>query len=200
MQNIFRVKGRIRSCGFLRIFTYMGYFRCIGCSRVKECPAGLELPAGAINTRIATLKIQRNPPLRILTLIQFFYRFKHSICSLGVFYFLFLILKIVQWQLHRNLTFLAQIADSNQKIDTLLPPPGQMPPRGGYPGGPGSYPPGPPGAGGPPGPYGGAPSGGQPYYPPSRFFFSSITHFIHTSVCIIQFAFLLIKKIYVSFN
>ncbi len=37
----------------------MGYFR-LGYSRVNECPAGIELPAGARNTRKAAVKIRRN--------------------------------------------------------------------------------------------------------------------------------------------
>ncbi len=36
----------------------MGYFR-LGNLRVKECLAGSELPAGAINTRKETVKIRR---------------------------------------------------------------------------------------------------------------------------------------------
>ena len=47
---IIGVKGRIRSCGFLRIFIYTdGVFLKVrlGYSRVKECPAGFEISAGA---------------------------------------------------------------------------------------------------------------------------------------------------------
>ena len=50
-----------------------------------------------------------------------------------------------QWQLHRNLMYLAQMADANQNLQNLLPPPGQVPPPGGMPGA------RPPGPGGPPG-------------------------------------------------
>merc|ERR1719427_2430799 len=35
-----------------------------------------------------------------------------------------------QWQLHRNLMQLAQMADANQNLQNLLPPPGQVPPPG----------------------------------------------------------------------
>ena len=59
-----------------------------------------------------------------------------------------------QWQLHRNLMYLAQMADANQNLQNLLPPPGQVPPPGGMPGA------RPPGPGGPPG--SGPPSGGGP--------------------------------------
>ena len=39
--------GRIRSCGFLRIFTYTVHVFFL--LRVREYPAGLELPADARN-------------------------------------------------------------------------------------------------------------------------------------------------------
>merc|ERR1719281_1889779 len=35
-----------------------------------------------------------------------------------------------QWSLHRNLMYLASIADSNQNLQNLLPPPGHVPPTG----------------------------------------------------------------------
>ena len=61
-----------------------------------------------------------------------------------------------QRQLHRNLLHLAQMADANQNLQNLLPPPGQVPPPGGMPAarppGPPPPAPGPPSAGGPPGP------------------------------------------------
>ena len=34
---------------------------------------------------------------------------------------------LLQWQLHRNLMTLAQMADSIQNLQSLLPPPGQVP-------------------------------------------------------------------------
>merc|ERR1719348_2717157 len=82
-----------------------------------------------------------------------------------------------QWQLHRNLMQLAQMADANQNLQQLLPPPGQVPPGSGgpRPGGPGPAPGGPPGQGGapggPPAPYQGQypgyqqPGGPRPGYP-----------------------------------
>ena len=54
---------RKRSCGFRRIFIVMNV-------NVNECPAGLEPPAGSRNRRTATLKIQRNPLLRFLSMTQ----------------------------------------------------------------------------------------------------------------------------------
>ena len=76
MQKYFIVKQvvifRIRSCverGYLMV--RLDYLR------EKECPkvwkidhAGLELPARGRNTRKATVKVRRNPPLQILPLIQ----------------------------------------------------------------------------------------------------------------------------------
>ncbi len=58
------VKGRNRSCRFLRIFTYTVR---LGYSRIKECPVG------ARNTRKASLKIRRNLqlPLVLLSLTSF---------------------------------------------------------------------------------------------------------------------------------
>ena len=35
-----------------------------------------------------------------------------------------------QWTLHRNLVYLASVADSNQNLQNLLPPPGHVPPPG----------------------------------------------------------------------
>merc|ERR550534_857467 len=52
-----------------------------------------------------------------------------------------------QWSLHRNLMYLASVADSNQNLQNLLPPPGHVPPTGG----PGPNPPGGPPSSGPPG-------------------------------------------------
>ncbi len=57
----------------------MGYFR-LCYVRINECPAGLELPAGYRNRRKATVKKKRrNPPLRILLLIQ------DNYCYLNIF-------------------------------------------------------------------------------------------------------------------
>ncbi len=47
----------------------MCYFR-LGCSRVKECPGGLELTKEPIETRKTILKIRRNPQLLIYPFIQ----------------------------------------------------------------------------------------------------------------------------------
>ena len=63
------VKSRIRSCGFLRIFTYTNdelFQVWLGYLKVNDCPAGLEPPAGARKRRKATVKI-----LRILPIIPF---------------------------------------------------------------------------------------------------------------------------------
>ena len=55
------------------MYTGDGLFQVrLGYSRVKECPAGLEHPAGFRNTRKATVKILINPQLRILPMIQGF--------------------------------------------------------------------------------------------------------------------------------
>ena len=51
---IFKKRVKERICGFLRIFTYTedGLFKVrLDYVRVKECPAGLETPIGAINGR-----------------------------------------------------------------------------------------------------------------------------------------------------
>ncbi len=56
----------------LWVFTYTdnGLFQVmLGQVRVNECPAGLDPPAVARNGMKTTLKIRRNPPLRILPLI-----------------------------------------------------------------------------------------------------------------------------------
>merc|ERR1719259_1451391 len=45
-----------------------------------------------------------------------------------------------QWTLHRNLVYLASVADSNQNLQNLLPPPGHVPPPVQPPSG--SHPPG----------------------------------------------------------
>ncbi len=50
-------------------FHIYGYFVRLGELRVYECTAGLESPAVAINRRKATVKIQRNQPLRTLPMI-----------------------------------------------------------------------------------------------------------------------------------
>ncbi len=52
-----------------------------GYSRIKKCPAGIELPAWAINTRKATVKIRRNPQLQIFHLFLFFNNIVHCILN-----------------------------------------------------------------------------------------------------------------------
>ena len=69
IEVFFRVKGRIRSCGFLRIFTYTDDGLMSAPQGWESSPAGLETPAGARNRIKATVKIQRNRPFRILPLI-----------------------------------------------------------------------------------------------------------------------------------
>ncbi len=64
--------GGIRSCGFLRIFTYTdhGILKVrLGKVRIKEGPAGLEPSKWAKNKRKATVKLLRNPQVLISTMI-----------------------------------------------------------------------------------------------------------------------------------
>ena len=56
---------------FSHILRMMGYFN-IGWVRVNE------RPAGARNRRKATMKIRRNPPIRILPLIRIFLVFLNT--------------------------------------------------------------------------------------------------------------------------
>ncbi len=61
--KFWRVKERIRSCRFLRIFIYTDglFYVSLGYVRVNECPAGLEPTAGARNWRKATVKMLKKP-------------------------------------------------------------------------------------------------------------------------------------------
>ncbi len=74
--RIYRVKGRIQICGFLRVSTFTDYglfqFRLgkgvwVPCRVRKLAPQGLEI-GGKLQW-----KYEGNPPLRILPLIQFIF-------------------------------------------------------------------------------------------------------------------------------
>ena len=59
------VKGRIRSCGFIRIFTYTDDVRLV-CYGLRNWPCRVRVPAGDRDRKKAAV----NPPLRILPLIR----------------------------------------------------------------------------------------------------------------------------------